>query len=97
VTTPAANLHNPDNNHHEGRTSTMKPPTRRPRPAACGTICKVSTRYRRRVAEAYGRNLAAAAAADSDQQVAATVAVWEREHGLEPRDWHAIGRKERTG
>jgi hypothetical protein len=29
------------------------------------------------------------------EQVAATVAAWEREHGLEPRDWDAVGAAER--
>jgi hypothetical protein len=55
---------------------------------------KVSNRYPRRVAEAYGLDLERAAA-DSDEQVAATVADWERAHGVEPRDWLAIGRDER--
>jgi hypothetical protein len=36
-----------------------------------------------------------AAANDTDEEVAATVAAWERAHGLEPRDWYAIGREER--
>jgi hypothetical protein len=31
----------------------------------------------------------------SDEQVAVAVATWECEHGLEPRDWHAIGAAER--
>jgi hypothetical protein len=55
---------------------------------------KVSTRYPRRVAEAYDLDLERAAA-DGDEQVAATVAAWERAHGLEPRDWAAIGAEER--
>jgi hypothetical protein len=55
---------------------------------------RVSTRYPRRVAEAYGRDLERAAA-DTDEQVAATVAAWERAQGLVPRDWHAIGAEER--
>ena len=42
---------------------------------------QVSNRYPRRVAEAYGGDIARAAA-DSDEQVAATVAAWERGHGL---------------
>jgi len=33
--------------------------------------------------------------ADSDEQVAATVAAWERDQGLSPRDWPAIGAEER--
>jgi hypothetical protein len=49
---------------------------------------KVSDRYPRRVAEAYGGDLDAAMAA-SDEQVAATVANWEKEHGLPVRDWPA--------
>jgi hypothetical protein len=32
---------------------------------------------------------------DSDEQVAATVAEWERRHGLPVRDWRAIGAEER--
>ena len=55
---------------------------------------KVSTLYPRLVAFAYGRDLERAAA-DSDQQVAATVGAWERAQGREPRDWRAIGRQER--
>lgn len=51
---------------------------------------KVSNRYPRRVAEAYGLDIARAAA-DSDEKVAATVRAWEIEQGLEPRDWVAIG------
>jgi hypothetical protein len=42
---------------------------------------KVSNRYPRRVAEAYERDLERAAA-DSDEQVAATVAAWEESQGL---------------
>lgn len=51
---------------------------------------KVANRYPRRVSEAYEGDLRQAMA-DSDQQVAATVAAWERADGLVPRDWHAIG------
>jgi hypothetical protein len=51
---------------------------------------QVSNRYPRRVAEAYGGNLARAAA-DSDEQVAATVADWERAQGLPMTDWRAVG------
>ena len=57
---------------------------------------KISTRYPRRVAEAYDGDLTAAAA-DPDEQVAARVAGWEREQGLEVRDWPAIGADERQG
>jgi hypothetical protein len=46
---------------------------------------KVSNRYPNVVARAYGRDLERAAG-DSDEQVAATVAAWEREQGLEPND-----------
>ena len=53
----------------------------------------VSNRYPRRVAEAYDRDFAAAAAA-TDGEVAARVAEWERAQGLEPLDWNAIGRAE---
>ena len=55
---------------------------------------KVSNRYPRRVAEAYGGDLGRAMA-DSDKQVAGTVAAWERSQGLEPFDWIAIGIEER--
>lgn len=60
----------------------------------CERFRPVSSRYPRRVAEAYGGDLARAAA-DSDEQVAATVAAWECEVGLEPRDWQEIGAAER--
>jgi hypothetical protein len=54
----------------------------------------VSTRYPHMVALAYDRDVAAAAV-DTDDQVAAKVAEWERAQGVEPRDWHAIGADER--
>jgi hypothetical protein len=54
---------------------------------------KVSTRYPRRVAEAYGGDLNRAMA-DTDEQVAATVAAWEMQYGLPARDWRAIGKEE---
>jgi hypothetical protein len=56
----------------------------------------VSNRYPRRVAEAYGGDLAAAMVA-SDDEVAVRVAAWERSHGIEPRDWPTIGRTEGKG
>jgi hypothetical protein len=31
---------------------------------------------------------------DNDATVAAKVAHWERDHGIKPRDWWAIGRDE---
>lgn len=55
---------------------------------------RVSNHYPHVVAQAYDGHLMAAAV-DSDEQVAETVAWWERTQGLEPRDWHAIGREER--
>lgn len=55
---------------------------------------QVSTLYPHLVALAYDRDLARAAA-DSDEQIAARVAAWEREQGVEPRDWRAIGAEER--
>ena len=55
---------------------------------------KVSNRYPLRVTEAYEGDLERAMA-DSDEQVAATVATWERHRGLQPRDWAAIGAAER--
>lgn len=55
---------------------------------------RVANAYPRYVAEAYGLDLARAAR-DSDADVAATVAAWEKARGLTPRDWVAIGRGER--
>lgn len=54
---------------------------------------KVANRYPRRVAEAYNGDLVRAMA-DSDAQVAATVAEWERRNGLQVLDWFAIGAQE---
>jgi hypothetical protein len=54
----------------------------------------VSTRYPRRVAEAYDRDLDRAMA-DTDEQIAATVAAWEAAHGLPVTDWAGIGTEER--
>ena len=56
---------------------------------------KVSNRYPRRVAEAY-RGDVTRAMADSDKQVAAKVAAWERRHGLTPINWKALGEAERS-
>jgi hypothetical protein len=55
---------------------------------------EVSNRYPRVVTEAYAGDLVAAAWA-TDEQVAGRVAEWERENGIEPRDWEAIGLAER--
>jgi hypothetical protein len=54
----------------------------------------VANAYPRTVALAYDRDIARAAA-DSDDEVAAKVAEWERQQGLPVRDWQAIGRLER--
>ena len=54
----------------------------------------VANGYPRQVAFAYDRNLVQAAL-DTDEQVAATVAEWERANGLEVQDWIAVGREER--
>lgn len=54
---------------------------------------KVSNRYPARVAEAYGGDIAHAAAED-DEQVAATVAAWEQAQGAVVRDWTAQGASE---
>lgn len=54
---------------------------------------RVSNGYPRRVAEAYGRDIAAAAA-DDDATVAQRVAEYERAHGLPVRDWPSQGRSE---
>jgi hypothetical protein len=56
---------------------------------------RVSNRYPLRVTEAYGDDIEQAAQ-DTDEQVAARVAEWERAQGMEPVDWAAIGRKERN-
>jgi hypothetical protein len=64
---------------------------------------KVSDRYARRVAEAYGRDLARAMAA-SDEQVAAKVAAWEKCWGRDAvasdqaiQEWLACGVGEGRG
>ena len=54
---------------------------------------QVCNRYSRLVAEAYDDDLDRAAR-DTDEQVAVTVAAWEREHGIDPVDWHAVGTSE---
>jgi hypothetical protein len=54
---------------------------------------RVSTKYPSMVARAYDGDITAAEA-DSDGDVAARVAAWERAQGWEPRDWYAIGRGE---
>jgi hypothetical protein len=56
----------------------------------------VSRRYPVRVAQAYDGDLERAMA-DTLDQVAATVAAWETEHGIVPFDWPAIGVAERSG
>jgi len=55
---------------------------------------KVSNRYPLRVAEAYKGDLSRALSA-SNEEVAATVAAWERRQGLDVRDWTAMGKQER--
>ena len=54
---------------------------------------RVSNRYPRRVAEAFEGDIARALTM-TDDEVAAVVAEWEVAHGLEPRDWRAIGQEE---
>ena len=54
----------------------------------------VSDRYPRRVAEAYGGDLAAAARA-TDTEVARRVRDFEVAQGFEPTDWQAISRVEK--
>ena len=56
---------------------------------------RVANRYPCRVAEAYGADIERAAN-DDDATVAATVAAWEAAHGLQVRDWYALGRAERA-
>ena len=53
----------------------------------------VSDRYPRRVAQAYGGDLAAAARA-TDTEVARRVREFEVSEGFEPTDWEAISRVE---
>jgi hypothetical protein len=55
---------------------------------------KVSKRYPLRVAEAYKGDLSRALT-DSDEEVAATVAAWERRQGLDVTDWALVGEQER--
>ena len=55
---------------------------------------RVAARYPRRVAEAYDLDLDRAMK-DSDETVAATVAEWERRHGVPARDWRGAGALER--
>ena len=55
---------------------------------------RVSSRYPRRVSEAYFSDHEAAMR-DTDERVAATVAAWERALGWPVNAWPAIGRKER--
>ena len=54
---------------------------------------KVANGYPRAVALAYDRDIFAAAV-NSDDEVAARVAEWERATGLPVRDWWAIGTEE---
>ena len=55
---------------------------------------KVSTIYPNKVANAYALDVLTALG-DTDAEVAARVAAWERAEGVEPRDWHAVGAEER--
>jgi hypothetical protein len=55
---------------------------------------KVSNRYPRRVAAAYRGDLVRAMT-DNDEQVAATVTVWEKGHGLKVTDWITLGKQGR--
>lgn len=55
---------------------------------------KVSNGYPHAVAQAYDLDIARAAG-DTDEQVAVTVAAWERAHRKPVRDWAAIGAAER--
>ena len=55
---------------------------------------RVGSGYAHAVALAYDGDLAAAARA-TNEEVAAKVREWEVAHGIEPRDWVAIGRDER--
>jgi hypothetical protein len=55
---------------------------------------KVSNYYANAVTRAYRKDHAAAAR-DSDEQVATKVREWEISEGIEPRDWVKIGQEER--
>jgi hypothetical protein len=78
----------------ERQTGMVWPPLTTAEIAHSRRFRKVSNRYPRTVAFAYNGDIATAAS-DSDEQVAARVADWERAQGWEPRDWHAIGCEER--
>jgi hypothetical protein len=54
----------------------------------------VANDYPRVVAHAYNGQ-PERVAKDTDEEVAANVAEWERSTGIEPRDWIAIGQQER--
>lgn len=56
---------------------------------------RVSNRYPRMVADAYAGDLVAAMA-DTDAEVAARVADWERSQGLPVVDWVMVGQAERS-
>ena len=56
---------------------------------------QVSNRYPFQVARAYHGDIERAAA-ESDEQVAATVAAWESRQGIPAIDWRAIGAEERV-
>lgn len=65
-----------------------------PRIAHSMRFRRVSTRYPHQVAVAYDLDIIQAAA-DTDEQVAATVVAWELANGLAVTDWIAIGAEER--
>jgi hypothetical protein len=66
-------------------TPTGEPLTRPDGSDPDGFYLKVANRYPRRIAEAYDGDITRALA-DDDETVAATVADWERRHGLVVRD-----------
>lgn len=54
---------------------------------------KVSIHYPRYVLEAY-RGDFRRAMGHNDEQVAVTIAAWERQQGIVARDWRAVGERE---
>jgi hypothetical protein len=54
---------------------------------------KLSIHYLRYVLEAYGGDFHRAMA-DNDEQVATTIAAWERQQGIVAREWRPAGERE---
>jgi hypothetical protein len=91
--TVAATFPDHDTHHHHHRADPLMAEDLDHQVAFSARFRNVSTRYPRRVAEAYGGDTEQAMA-DNPETVAETVAAWEVEQGKEPTDWAAIGRSE---